>query len=78
MTDRTDAQDRIDALLRELAELVGPTIDDDIDVDGECLLAEWVVVSAWVDESGASWVCSQTSENLTWHHKVGLLHVALD
>jgi hypothetical protein len=72
------ANERIEELLRELADIIGPSVEDDVGVEGKVLLAEWVLVSSWIDESGYAWVLTQTPENLPAHHRVGLLHTSLD
>lgn len=56
------------------AETLGPTNQDgDETIQGACLLAEWVLVANWVDESGETWTVTLGSENLTRTHRIGLL-----
>lgn len=79
------AQERVDALLRELAELVGPHADgqaaDELEPDempeGSVVLTEWLVVAAWMDETGEHFVTRFPSHNLPPHHVSGLLHEGL-
>lgn len=77
-------RDRIHDLLAELADLVGPSldgqVDDDPDIDapsGQVFLSEWVSVMSWTDEDGESYLTRISSANLLDHHRTGLLHEGL-
>jgi hypothetical protein len=78
------AQERVEALLRELGDLIGPhadgQADDDFDPEdmpqGSVMLTEWVVVAAWMDETGEHFVTRFPSHALPPHHIAGLLHEA--
>lgn len=79
------AQQRIDELLRELSELVGPHADgqaaEELDPEdlpaGSVVLTEWVMVASWMDEAGEHFVTRFPSDRLPAHHLSGLLHEAL-
>jgi hypothetical protein len=79
------AQERVEALLRELGELIGPHADgqdvDDFEPEdmpqGSVVLTEWLVVSAWMDENGEHFVTRFPSHALPPHHISGLLHEGL-
>lgn len=75
-----DAAERIADLLRELADLVGPTadpLDDDAPV-GAVLLNEWTLVASWVDSEGSNFVSLASPPAMPEYHRVGLLSTAMD
>lgn len=80
-----DAAHRIGMLLQELADLVGPSFDGDVD-EGvpmrQPILVSWVLVANWedanpddVDESGS--IVRMGSVGLRRAERTGLLHEAL-
>lgn len=80
-----EAQARVEALLAELSELIGPQADgqavDELDPEdlptGSVVLTEWVVVASWMDEEGEHFVTRFPSDRLPPHHLSGLLHEAM-
>lgn len=74
------AQERIHALLTELAEIVGPNGWDLADSDdrptGKPTLWEWVTVCNWVDDEQQDWVTIIPASGMLTSHITGLLRDA--
>lgn len=79
--EQREAQDRIHALLTELADAVGPA-----GWDGEggavtgsnVLLSEWVIMANWLNaDDGEGYITRFASARLQSAHRVGLLHEGL-
>lgn len=77
------ATHRISALIQELADLVGPAFDGDVDEGipmASPVLTGWVLVSNWEDigspDEGAS-ITRITSDGMRRAERTGLLHEAL-
>jgi hypothetical protein len=82
--EQESAQNKVHDLLASLAAVWGPGTpgsDDDLAVEdepeGAVFLSEWVVVAAWVDETGKNFVSRYGSPSLPGHHMKGLLHDGL-
>lgn len=76
------ARNRIHDLLAELADILGPGADGaeleaGEDPEGQLFLSEWVIVTAWVDETGHSFTSRYGSPGIALHHLKGLLHEGL-
>src|SRR5690606_38890149 len=76
------AAGRISDLLTELADLVGPRmepgdLDDDDQPVGQVFLSSWVLVGAWIDEDGDSYLTRVWSPGTPGYQRNGLLHAGL-
>lgn len=65
------AQNRIHQAISSEKEMIGPK--DDVDIKGDCLLSEWVLVANWVDENNDAWTVTLSSPGLSRTAKIGLL-----
>lgn len=75
------ARDRVHDLLAELAGILGPGSYDELDEDeapaGQVFLNGWVMVLAWIDEDGESFLTRGGSAHLPAYQRNGLLHEGL-
>lgn len=76
-----EARERVHDLLAELADVLGPGgydgFDDGEGPTGRVFLNGWVMMLAWVDEEGETFLTRQGSANLPAYQRVGLLHEGL-
>lgn len=79
--EQRQAQERLHALISELASLLGPGSFDDEDsapADANVVLAEWVLMASWMDvNDGSHYLTRVGSPSLPIHHRGGLLHEGL-
>lgn len=79
--NQMSAQDRIDALLQELTDLIGPAFDGENDDDPDVsnpVLDGWVLVCAWQDlDTDEGFTTRLGSRGLRAATRSGLLHQAL-
>lgn len=77
------AQWRIHELLAELAEIIGPHNDGQIDYEpddaptGTPTLWEYVVAACWIDDDRKDFITVIPAAGMLNHHTVGLLRAAL-
>lgn len=74
---RRENQENVNAFL--VTSLMPPFAEGSEDVDdrppvGQLMLMEWVLCSAWSDETGHTYYACATSPNLPMHHARGLMH----
>ncbi len=78
-TERERAQRRIDELLSELVDAIGPAAECEPgdEPSGTPILVEYVVVACWVDEASESFTTVTPAAGMIHHHTLGLLADAL-
>lgn len=72
------ARDEVHDLLQRHVKLLGPWDETgDMDVPENVFLEEWVLVTAWTDQEGGTWLTRIPSKDLPGYRRDGLCHQGL-